>query len=310
MKPRSKIVNALPPGGRLDAILASSLEEVSRNQIQKIIRDGWVNVDGEIIQKPAYQLEGGERIQLTLPEKEDSHLRAEKIPLQVIFENDHVLVIDKPHGMVVHPSAGHRHGTVVNAVLAHAPEIEGVGGERRPGLVHRLDKDTSGVLILAKDDKTHRYLQSQFSHRRVKKSYLALVDGIPKTPEGRIEAPLGRDRHNRKRMAVIHGAKGREAISVYHTLENFEKHAFLEVHPITGRTHQIRVHLAYIGHPILGDPLYGRKRPSTECDRLFLHASKLLIRIPEESEPRLFKAKFPGELEEILAGLRDRTTRR
>jgi 23S rRNA pseudouridine1911/1915/1917 synthase len=288
----------------LDKLLVLGLPQISRNQIQKLIKGGHVSIDGLVIKKPALQLEGGEIVAVNLPDIAESSILPEAIPLRVIYEDEHLIVIDKSSGMVVHPSAGHATGTVVNALLAHAPDIQGVGGEKRPGVVHRLDKETSGVLILAKDDETHRFLQNQFSNRTVSKTYLALVDGRPKTDTGRIEAAIGRSRHERKKMAVVQEGKGRESVSVYKTLEAFGEHTFLEVQPITGRTHQIRVHLAYIGSPIVGDRVYGRKKQNLSLDRHFLHASSLRISIPEQSQPRTFHAPLPEELDNVLASLR------
>jgi 23S rRNA pseudouridine1911/1915/1917 synthase len=214
------------------------------------------------------------------------------------------MVINKPAGMVVHPAAGHSTGTLVQAALAHAPEMEGIGGEQRPGVVHRLDKNTSGLILMAKDDRTHRWLQDQFRLRIVKKVYLALVDGHPPTPAGRIEAAIGRDTTQRKQMAVVNAEKGRDAISEYLTLESFPNHTFLEVHPHTGRTHQIRLHLAFLGCPIVADTVYGHKHSSLALDRHFLHAARLTITLPGEREPRVFEAPLPADLNRVLVELR------
>ena len=202
--------------------------------------------------------------------------------------------------MVVHPSAGHETGTLVHAALAYSPDMEGVGGEVRPGVVHRLDKDTSGLILLAKNDAAHHELQQQFKDRSVEKVYLALVDGQPPTSSGRIEAHIGRDPRHRKRMAVVHSRKGREAITIYNTIESFSEHSLLEVHPKTGRTHQIRVHLAYIKCPVVGDREYGRKRPTLPIKRQFLHAGRLTIRLPGEATSRGFEAPLPPDLEAVL----------
>jgi 23S rRNA pseudouridine1911/1915/1917 synthase len=228
----------------------------------------------------------------------------ENIPLHVIYENSHLMVINKPAGMVVHPAAGHATGTLVQAALAHAPEMEGIGGEQRPGVVHRLDKNTSGLILMAKDDRTHRWLQDQFRLRLVKKVYLALVDGHPPTPSGRIEAFIGRDSAHRKQMAVVNADKGRDAVTEYLTLETFPNHTLLEVHPHTGRTHQIRIHLAFLGCPIVADTIYGHKHVSLALDRHFLHAARLTIVLPGEREPRVFEAPLPSDLDRVLAELR------
>jgi 23S rRNA pseudouridine1911/1915/1917 synthase len=209
--------------------------------------------------------------------------------------------------MVVHPAAGHATGTLVHAALAHAPEMEGVGGEVRPGVVHRLDKNTSGLILLAKNDLSHRWLQDQFRLRKTNKTYLALVDGRPPTPHGRIEAPIGRDPSQRKQMAIVSASKGRDAVSEYRTLESFDEHTLLEVHPITGRTHQIRLHAAFVGCPVVGDTVYGRRKPTLPLKRHFLHAARLEIRLRNEKKPHTFEAPLPDELERILEQLRKTT---
>lgn len=289
---------------RLDKFLVANLPEFSRSRLQGLIKDGLVQVDGSTAQKSGQMLEGRARVQVKIPPPEPSILIPEAIPLQIIFENEDLLVVNKPAGMVVHPAAGHSSGTLVHAALAHAPGMEGIGGERRPGVVHRLDKDTSGLILLAKNDRAHRFLQDQFRLRKVEKVYLALVDGHPPTPVGRIEAPIGRDLRQRKQMAVVPPEKGRQAISEYRTLETFPDHTFLEVHPETGRTHQIRLHMAFLGCPIVGDRTYGRRRPSLPLDRHFLHAARLTIRLPGEDQPITFTAPLPPELVEVLEGLR------
>jgi len=212
--------------------------------------------------------------------------------------------VNKPAGMVVHPAVGHRAGTLVHAALAHAPEMEGIGGEQRPGVVHRLDKNTSGLILLAKNDSMHRWLQDQFRLRKIQKVYLALVDGHPPTPSGRIEAPIGRSLKERKRMAVVTPEKGRSAVSEYHTLESFAAHTLLEVHPITGRTHQIRLHLAFLGCPVVGDTVYGRRHATLPLERHFLHALRITVRLPGAKHPSTFEAPLPPELTQILNQLR------
>ncbi len=229
----------------------------------------------------------------------------EAIPLDIIFENEDLMVVNKPAGMVVHPAAGHMSGTLVHAALAHAPEMIGIGGEKRPGVVHRLDKDTSGLILLAKNDQAHRWLQDQFRLRKTIKTYIALVDGKPPTPSGRIEAPVGRDSVHRKLMAVTGIKKGREAVSEFRTLESFRGHTLLEVHPLTGRTHQIRLHLKFIGCPVAGDTVYGHKHATIDVTRHFLHAGKLTILLPDEEKPRTFEAPLPVELVQVLERLRE-----
>ncbi len=288
---------------RLDRFLGARLPELSRAQAQRLIKQGRVTVEGRLPRKTGLLLTGGEHIEIRIPPPVEGRLQPESIPLDVIFENRDVLVVDKPAGMVVHPAAGHAEGTLVHAALAHAPEMEGVGGEKRPGLVHRLDKDTSGLIILAKNDRTHRFLQEQFRSRAARKTYLALTDGHPPTPEGRIEAPIGRDPAHRKRMAVVPAHKGRAAVSEYRTRQRFAQHSLLEVRLITGRTHQIRVHLAFLGCPVAGDTVYGRRRATLPLQRHFLHAFRLSILLPGEAAPRTFEAPLPAELQSVLDAL-------
>jgi 23S rRNA pseudouridine1911/1915/1917 synthase len=231
-------------------------------------------------------------------------LIAEDIPLDIVFENDDLIVVNKPAGMVVHPAAGHPSGTLVNAMLGYDPDIEGIGGEERPGVVHRLDKETSGLILLAKNERAHRWLQDQFRLRKVEKAYLAVVVAKPPTPSGRVETYIGRDPSHRKRMAIVTESRGRDAVSEYKTAESFVHHTLLELHPLTGRTHQIRLHCAFLGCPIVGDEVYGRKKPSVDIDRHFLHAYRLKIILPGEKEQKTFDAPLPAELNGVLDKLR------
>ena len=289
---------------RLDKFLVEQLQEFSRSRIQGLIVDGFVDVNGRAAKKAGQPLENGFQVIVRIPPTVPTDLVAEDIPLDILFENDDLLVVDKPAGMVVHPAAGHASGTLVNAVLGYDPEIEGIGGEERPGVVHRLDKETSGLILLAKNERAYRWLQDQFRLRKVEKTYLALVDGKPPTPVGRVEAHIGRDPSHRKKMAIVPESRGREAISEYKTVESFEKHTLLEFHPLTGRTHQIRLHCAFLGCPIVGDEVYGRKNPTVEIERHFLHAFRLKIVLPGEKEPRVFEALLPEELSAVLDVLR------
>lgn len=289
---------------RADKFLVMCVPELSRSRILGLIQDQKVRVNGALIQKGGFMLEDGDEVEICVPAPVPSGLVAEEIPLAVVFENDDVLVVNKPAGMVVHPAAGHLSGTLVHAALAHAPELEGIGGEQRPGIVHRLDKDTSGLILIAKNERAHRWLQDQFRLRKVKKIYLALVDGAPPTPNGRIEAPIGRDPSHRKKMAITTPQRGREAVTEYFTREQFKAHTLIEAHPLTGRTHQIRLHLALIGCPIVGDAVYGHRKSGLPVERHFLHAAKLTVTLPGEKQERTFEAELPDELEKVLADLR------
>ncbi len=289
---------------RLDKFLVGLLQEFSRSRIQALIAEGFVEVDGRAAKKAGQTLEGGAKVTVRIPPPASTKLIAEEIPLDIVFENDDLIVVNKPAGMVVHPAAGHSSGTLVNAMLGYDPNIEGIGGEERPGVVHRLDKETSGLILLAKNERAHRWLQDQFRLRKVEKMYLALVDGKPPTPSGRVETYIGRDPSHRKRMANVPESRGREAVSEYKTIESFRNHTLLEFHPFTGRTHQIRLHCAFLGCPIVGDEVYGRRKPSVEIDRHFLHAYRLKIVLPGEKEPRIFEASLPEELLDVLNKLR------
>ncbi len=288
---------------RLDKYLVQQNPDLTRTRIQNLIDSGCVMVNGTKASKTGIKLESGDAVELIIPEPTLSPLIPESIALDILYEDDHLLVVNKPAGMVVHPSIGHITGTLVHAALGHEPDMAGIAGEGRPGIVHRLDKDTSGIIVLAKDDPTLRFLQEQFKSRTVEKVYLALVDKHPPTPEGRIEAAIGRDPSHRQRMAIVSDEKGRPAVSEYKTLQTYKEHTLLEVHPQTGRTHQIRLHLALIGCPIAGDTIYGFRKSSIGLDRHFLHAFRLTILLPGEKSPTLFEAPIPIELEQVLSTL-------
>ncbi len=289
---------------RLDHFLVSQMPDYSRSYLQALIGNELVKIDDMIAQKSGMKLEGVHVIEVRIPPFEPTKLIPENIPLDIVYEDEDVIVVNKPAGMVVHPSVGHNHGTLIHAVIAHAPVIEGVGGVVQPGLVHRLDKNTSGLIILAKNDLTHRFLQNQFKQREVEKRYIALVDGSPPTPEGRVEAPISRDPRTRQRMAIVSEEKGRIAVSEYRTLEPFQKHTLLEVKILTGRTHQIRLHLSFIKCPVVGDTVYGFKRPTVQISRQFLHAAYLGLTLPGQSRQSIFRAPLPDELEQVLEVLR------
>jgi 23S rRNA pseudouridine1911/1915/1917 synthase len=289
---------------RLDKYLVTRFPEFSRARLQGLVEEGFVLVNGIPAKKSGQPIEAGMEIEVRVPPPVPSGLTGEDIPLALIFENDDLIVVNKPAGMVVHPAAGHDSGTLVHAVLGYAPDMEGIGGEERPGLVHRLDKETSGLIVLAKNERAHRWLQDQFRLRTVEKTYLALVDGKPPTPTGRVEASIGRDPSHRKKMAIVPAGKGREAVSEYKTIESFKDHTLLEFHPLTGRTHQIRLHCQFLGCPIVGDSVYGRRNPSIGINRHFLHAARLKIVLPKEKQPHVFEAELPVELRQVLEEVR------
>jgi len=288
---------------RLDKFLVQSLPEHSRTRLQALIHDGAVLVDSLPVIKTGFILESGQQVSIRIPDPEPVELQAESIPLDVVFENDDLVIINKPAGMVVHPAPGHSSGTLVHAALGSFDDLQGIGGEIRPGIVHRLDKDTSGLIIIAKNDQSLRWLQDQFRLRKVEKVYLALVDGKPPTPTGRIEAAIARDTTHRKQMAVVSEGRGRAAVTEYKTLTQFPEHTLIEAHPFTGRTHQIRLHLAFLNCPIVGDVVYGHKKTSVDIKRHFLHAARISIILPGEKEPRTFTAVLPPELKAVLDDL-------
>lgn len=312
-------ISAADAGQRLDRWLARVLPDQSRSEVQRWVKEGIVLVDG-MTAKASHRLEPGQTVQVDLPpSKAPSQLQGEAIPLSIVYEDDNLLVIDKPAGMVVHPAPGHVAGTLVNAVLHHCPTLAGVGSERRPGIVHRLDKETSGLILVAKNDGAHRDLQAQFKARTVEKEYLALLEGRVAPPAGCINAPIGRHPTDRLRQAVLPAdpvtgeARGRTAITEYHVVSLYTApvrdgsglahFSLVRVHPLTGRTHQIRVHFAWRKHPVVGDTLYGYKRPRLRLERHFLHAHRLRFRLPGSGEERTFVASLPPELQEVLEGL-------
>lgn len=289
---------------RLDKFLASQLKDFSRSRLQVLIEAGCVSVNGSPVLLSRFKVEKGNQVEIRIPPAKPTDLVPEDIPLEVVFENADLMIINKPAGMVVHPAAGHSSGTLVHAALAHVPELEGVGGEQRPGIVHRLDKDTSGLIIIAKNGRAHRWLQDQFRLRRVHKTYIALLDGKPPTPKGRVEAEIARDPAHRKKMAVVPEGRGREAVTEYKVIEEFPRQTLIEAFPLTGRTHQIRLHMAFLKCPIVGDTLYGYKHKSMEIDRHFLHAARISLVLPGEKSERTFTAPLPPGLLIILEHLR------
>jgi 23S rRNA pseudouridine1911/1915/1917 synthase len=302
--PRTIELTLTAVGERLDRALTEAAPELSRMQWQRLIREGAVTVDGERA-RPAYRIQGGEKLAASVPEIVESSISAENIPLDIRYEDSDIIIINKPAGMVVHPSLGHESGTLVNALLAHCPDLEGVGGERRPGIVHRLDKETSGLIIAAKHDQALWYVQRQFKERTVEKTYLALVHGHLQPPEALIDAPIGRDPKHRQRMAVVlnPSSSARPAQTAFRALFTYQDYTYVECRPQTGRKHQIRVHLAYLGFPIVGDKLYGRRKDTLGIKRQFLHAAGLSLNRPSDGERIVVAAELPDDLQTALERL-------
>lgn len=298
-----RVVLQVERGGvRVDKYVAEAVPDLSRAAAQRLIAEGRILVNGAVV-KASCRLEPGDTISVEIPPPVEVSLAPEAIPLDIVYEDADLLVVNKPAGMVVHPAFGHGSGTLVNAVLAHCPDLAGVGGELRPGIVHRLDKDTSGLIVVAKGDVALRALQAQFKGREVQKAYLALVEGHVSPASGLIDAPIGRDLRARKKMAVVPRG-GREAQTEYRALEFYDAHTLVEAHPLTGRTHQIRIHMAFIGHPIVGDALYGFRKQRAKAPRLFLHAARLAFRLPSTGEWREFRSPLPDDLTAVLERLR------
>ncbi|HTP09161.1 MAG TPA: RluA family pseudouridine synthase [Anaerolineae bacterium] len=285
-------------GGRLDRLVAGRVADLSRTAVQRLIDDGFITLNGSIC-KASDKVEQGDVIVVRVPPPVPAELIAEDIPLTIVYEDDDVVVIDKPAGLVVHPAAGHDSGTLVNALLGHIPDLEGIGGEVRPGIVHRLDKDTSGLIIAAKNDRALQFLQEQFKSRTIKKMYLALVEGIVEPREGIIDAPIGRSKTDRKKMAVTR--EGRSARTRYRVRQIYRQPdlSLVEAYPETGRTHQIRVHFAWVKHPLVGDEVYGRQRSIVLIERHFLHAAALALTLPN-GEAHTFTSKLPDDLQDVL----------
>ncbi len=283
---------------RLDRFLADELPDHSRAEVQRWIKQGLARVNGKTA-RPGMALKPGDVIALTIPEPEPTELLPEDIPLVILYEDEDIIAVDKPAGMVVHPAAGHSSGTLVNAILWHFPDIEGVGEGGRPGIVHRLDKDTSGIILVAKNPRAHRHLQAQFKDRTIEKTYLALVHGHVSPEQGLIDAPIGRHPRHRKRMAIVPANKGRAAQTEYEVVAYYDVNTLLAAHPLTGRTHQIRVHLASIGHPVVGDTVYGR-RDAYKLGRHFLHAHRIRFRRPSDEKIVELLSPLPSELQALL----------
>ena len=296
-------------GTRLDHFLAAKFPDLSRSRIKRLIEEGSLSKGETILAKCSLKLRGGESFELTIPEAEPLEAIPEELPLSVLFEDKDIIVIDKKAGMVVHPAAGHSRGTLVNALLFHCKDLSGIGGKLRPGIVHRVDKDTSGVMIVTKNDEAHHKLAGQFKTHSISRRYKALVFGAMEQ-EGTVDLPLGRHPRHRKKIAIVNG--GRRAVTHWTVLRAYRGVTFVELELETGRTHQIRVHLSNMGHPVIGDPLYGNPKRAVEIastsvrkrikalDRQALHAFHLAFRHPRTGKAMEFESPLPGDMQGII----------
>ena len=298
------IVNSENAGLRLDAYIAERVENLSRTAVKRLIEDGEIKVNN-CIQKVSYKVQIGDEIEINIPEAKNLDLKAQDIPVEVVYEDSDIIVVNKPKGLVVHPANGNWDGTLVNAIMAICKDsLSGIGGEIRPGIVHRLDKDTSGLLIIAKNDEAHLKMSNQIKDREVKKIYYALVRGVISENEATINMPIGRSTKDRKKMAVT--KNGKEAITHFKVLERFNKYTLLEVKIDTGRTHQIRVHLSEIGYPVVGDEVYSNGKNEFGVHGQLLHAKSLDFKHPITGKEMHLEAELPTEFFNVLEKLRNK----
>jgi len=298
-------------GWRLDRALAAAIPTLSRERLKALIRNGGLVAGQKAVRDPATKVRGDETFELAVPEPEPAHNEAQDIPLRLIFEGEHLLVVDKPAGLLVHPAAGNRDGTLVNALLHHCGgSLSGIGGVARPGIVHRIDKDTSGLLVVAKTDVAHEGLARQFAAHSIDRRYLAIVTGVPKAREGIVDAPLARSATNRKKIAIVEGPRGKRAVTHWTRLEILSDAALVECRLETGRTHQVRVHMASIGHPLIGDPVYGRSGKThskilkeLQFHRQSLHAAELGFTHPVTKHRLSFASAMPPDMQELFEAL-------
>lgn len=304
-------LDGLHVGWRLDRALASAIPTLSRERLKTLIKSGSVEAQGTPVRDPALKVKGDELLRVAIPEPAAAHNEPQDIPLEIVFEDDHLLVVDKPAGLVVHPAAGNLDGTLVNALLHHcAGRLSGIGGVARPGIVHRIDKDTSGLLVVAKTDVAHEGLAKQFAAHSVDRRYIAIVDGTTRTGGGAIDAPLARSSTNRKKIAIVEGGRGKRAVTHWKRLEVLKNAALVECRLETGRTHQVRVHMASIGHPLLGDPVYGRSGKThgkllkaLDFHRQALHAAELGFTHPVTKGRLSFSSPVPPDMQELIRAL-------
>lgn len=289
-------------GQRLDVWLEKRIEDLSRSRIQDLIREGHITLDGRAV-KAHQKISEGMVVTVNIPPPVEASAVAENIPIDVIHEDKDIIVVNKQPGLVVHPAAGHARGTLVNALLFHCKDLGSIGGEIRPGIVHRLDRDTSGVMVAAKNDNSLEFLVNQFRSGEVSKEYAAIVHGRPRPSKGTVETLIGRSTRDRKKMSAS-PARGRKAITHYEVTETFEETSLLRVRPHTGRTHQIRVHMAHAGHPVVGDGTYGRRHAATAAMRQMLHAKTLAFRHPGNGDEVTFHAPLPLDMLELIEELR------
>lgn len=295
-------IEAGDAGTRIDKFLNGRLPDLSRTHIQELIKSGAVTVNGQSV-KPNYKVAANDFLVMERPEPEPLDVRPENIPLDILYEDEEIIVVNKPRGMVVHPAPGHLSGTLVNALLAHCRDLSGINGVLRPGIVHRIDKDTSGVLVCAKTDRAHRALAEQIKAKVTHRIYKAIAHGVFEHDQGTIDAPIGRDEYDRKKMAVTR-KNAKEAITHFFVEERFKNYTYVTCRLKTGRTHQIRVHLTYIGHPVAGDPKYG-PRKTLDIDGQALHAAELGFSHPATGEWMIFRAPLPEDMARLLEQLRN-----
>ena len=301
-------LDASHAGWRLDRALAALVPSLSRERLKVLTKAGALTRDGTAVRDPATKVKGDERYTLIVPAPEPAHNEPQEIPLPIVFEDEHLLVVDKPAGLVVHPAAGNRDGTLVNALLHHCGgSLSGIGGVARPGIVHRIDKDTSGLLVIAKHDKAHEGLAKQFAAHSIDRRYLAIVSGIPRQAEGTVDAPLARSPQNRKKIAIVQEGRGKRAVTHWKRLKLLDDAALVECRLETGRTHQVRVHMASIGHPLVGDPVYGRGKSGhrkllnqLDFKRQALHAAHLGFVHPVTKGRLSFDSALPSDMQELF----------